>query len=59
MSVYPRNLSNFLNCLSEYIKNNVKMNVLGNLDANCHQVIGFTHWHQSIFILSLYYHATM
>lgn len=33
MSVYPRNLSNFLNRLSGYNKNNVKMNVLGNLDA--------------------------
>ena len=29
MSVYPRNLSTFLNRMSNYNKNNVKMNVLG------------------------------
>ena len=28
MSVYPRNMSNFLNRLSGYNKNNVKLNVL-------------------------------
>ena len=33
MSVYPRNLSAFLNRLSGYNKNNVKMNVLGSGDA--------------------------
>ena len=33
MSVYPRNLSAFLNRLSGYNKNNVKMNVLGSSDA--------------------------
>ena len=30
MSVYPRNLSTFLNRLSGYNKNNVKMTMLGN-----------------------------
>ena len=34
MSVYPRNLSTFLNRLSGYNKNNVKMNVLGASTAN-------------------------
>ena len=34
MSVYPRNLSAFLNRLSGYNKNNVKMNVLGASTAN-------------------------
>ena len=34
MSVYPRNLSAFLNRLSGYNKNNVKMNVLGAAEAN-------------------------
>ena len=34
MSVYPCNLSTFLNRLSGYNKNNVKMNVLGNSTAN-------------------------
>ena len=33
MSVYPRNLSNFLNRMSGYNKNSVKMNVLGSSDA--------------------------
>ena len=33
MSVYPRNLSAFLNRLSGYNKNNVKMNVLGSATA--------------------------
>ena len=34
MSVYPRNLSAFLNRLSGYNKTNVKMNVLGSQEAN-------------------------
>ena len=34
MSVYPRNLSAFLNRLSGYNKNNIKMNVLGSDTAN-------------------------
>ena len=34
MSVYPRNLSAFLNRLSGYNKNNVTMNVLGSSSAN-------------------------
>ena len=34
MSVYPRNLSNFLNRMSGYNKNSVKMNVLGSTTAN-------------------------
>ena len=34
MSVYPRNLSNFLNRLSGYNKNNVKLTVLGSDTAN-------------------------
>eukprot|EP01051_Picozoa_sp_SAG22_P023522 SAG22_NODE_6106_length_897_cov_2.175439_1_plen_65_part_00 len=34
MSVYPRNLSNFLNRLSGYNKNNIKLNVLSGLTAN-------------------------
>ena len=33
MSVYPRNLSAFLNRLSGYNKTNVKMNVLGGTKA--------------------------
>ena len=39
MSVYPRNLSTFLNRLSGYNKNNVKMNVLGNSDATAGDTI--------------------
>ena len=39
MSVYPRNMSNFLNRLSGYNKNNVKMNVLGSSTANNGDVI--------------------
>ena len=39
MSVYPRNLSNFLNRLSGYNKNNVKLNVLGGLEANDGDII--------------------
>ena len=39
MSVYPRNMSNFLNRLSGYNKNNVKMNVLGSSTANDGDVI--------------------
>ena len=39
MSVYPRNMSNFLNRLSGYNKNNVKMNVLGSNTANNGDVI--------------------
>ena len=39
MSVYPRNLSTFLNRLSGYNKNNVKMNVLGSTKANQGDVI--------------------
>jgi hypothetical protein len=34
MSVYPRNLSAFLNRLSGYNKNNIKINVLGSSSAN-------------------------
>ena len=34
MSVYPRNLSAFLNRLSGYNKNNIKINVLGSSTAN-------------------------
>eukprot|EP01050_Picozoa_sp_SAG11_P064787 SAG11_NODE_44802_length_151_cov_28.769231_1_plen_36_part_01 len=34
MSVYPRNLSNFLNRLSGCNKNNVKLTVLGSDTAN-------------------------
>jgi hypothetical protein len=34
MSVYPRNLSAFLNRLSGYNKNNIKMNVLGSANAS-------------------------
>jgi hypothetical protein len=33
MSVYPRNLSAFLNRLTGYNKNNIKMNVLGSTTA--------------------------
>ena len=39
MSVYPRNMSAFLNRLSGYNKNNVKMNVLGSSSANNGDVI--------------------
>ena len=39
MSVYPRNLSNFLNRLSGYNKNSVKMNVLGQSTANQGDVV--------------------
>ena len=39
MSVYPRNMSNFLNRLSGYNKNNVKMNVLGSSSANHGDII--------------------
>ena len=39
MSVYPRNMSNFLNRLSGYNKNNVKMNVLGSSKANQGDII--------------------
>ena len=39
MSVYPRNLSNFLNRMSGYNKNSVKMNVLGSSDAKSGDVI--------------------
>jgi hypothetical protein len=39
MSVYPRNLSNFLNRLSGYNKNNVKLTVLGNNAANDGDII--------------------
>jgi len=39
MSVYPRNMSAFLNRLSGYNKNNVKMNVLGSNTANHGDVI--------------------
>ena len=39
MSVYPRNLSNFLNRLSGYNKNNVKLNVLGSGNANHGDII--------------------
>ena len=39
MSVYPRNMSAFLNRLSGYNKNNVKMNVLGSSTANHGDVI--------------------
>lgn len=39
MSVYPRNLSNFLNRLSGYNKNNVKLTVLGSGTANDGDII--------------------
>ena len=39
MSVYPRNLSTFLNRMSNYNKNNVKMNVLGSAAASDGDVI--------------------
>ena len=39
MAVYPRNLSNFLNRLSGYNKNSIKMNVLGSGTANNGDVI--------------------
>ena len=39
MSVYPRNLSNFLNRMSGYNKNSVKMNVLGSTSANQGDVV--------------------
>ena len=39
MSVYPRNLSAYLNRMSGYNKNNVKMNVLGSTKANQGDVI--------------------
>ena len=39
MSVYPRNLSTFLNRMSNYNKNNVKMNVLGAAAASDGDVI--------------------
>eukprot|EP01050_Picozoa_sp_SAG11_P015337 SAG11_NODE_1978_length_3972_cov_45.154144_4_plen_436_part_00 len=39
MSVYPRNLSNFLNRLSGYNKNNVKLTVLGSDTANQGDII--------------------
>ena len=39
MSVYPRNMSNFLNRLSGYNKNNVKMNVLGSDSASHGDII--------------------
>ena len=39
MSVYPRNMSAFLNKLSGYNKQNVKLNVLGSTNANHGDVI--------------------
>ena len=39
MSVYPRNMSTFLNRMTNYNKNNVKMNVLGTPTANNGDVI--------------------
>eukprot|EP01048_Picozoa_sp_COSAG05_P039857 COSAG05_NODE_20077_length_283_cov_1.076087_1_plen_89_part_01 len=39
MSVYPRNLSSFLNRLSGYNKNNVKLNVLGSSTARDGDII--------------------
>ena len=39
MSVYPRNLSNFLNRMSGYNKNSIKMNVLGAGTANAGDVV--------------------
>jgi len=39
MSVYPRNLSSFLNRLSGYNKNNVKLNVLGSSSARDGDII--------------------
>ena len=39
MFVYPRNLSNFLNRLSGYNKNNVKLNVLGSSAASAGDTI--------------------
>ena len=39
MSVYPRNLSNFLNRLSGYNKNNVKLTVLGSGSAQQGEII--------------------
>eukprot|EP01046_Picozoa_sp_COSAG06_P036758 COSAG06_NODE_4083_length_4593_cov_1.575211_5_plen_440_part_00 len=39
MSVYPRNMSTFLNKLSGYNKQNVKLNVLGSSNANHGDVI--------------------
>ena len=39
MSVYPRNMSAFLNRLSGYNKNNVKMNVLGSSSASAGDII--------------------
>ena len=39
MSVYPRNMSAFLNRLSGYNKNNVKMNVLGSTTASAGDII--------------------
>jgi hypothetical protein len=39
MSVYPRNPSNFSNCLSGYNKNNVKLTVLGSGSAQQGEII--------------------
>jgi hypothetical protein len=39
MSVYPRNMSTFLNRMTNYNKNNVKMNVLGTPSARNGDVI--------------------
>ena len=39
MSVYPKNLSNFLNRMSGYNKNNIKMNVLGTNTANQSDIV--------------------
>ena len=39
MSVYPRNLSAFLNRLTGYNKNNVRLNVLGNSSARHGDII--------------------
>ena len=39
MSVYPRNMSTFLNRMTNYNKNNVKMTVLGTPTANDGDVI--------------------
>ena len=39
MSVYPRSLSHYLNRLSGYNKNNVKLNVLGSTSASQGDII--------------------
>ena len=39
MSVYPKNLSHYLNRLSGYNKNNVRLNVLGSTSANQGDII--------------------